>query len=79
MHATGAVALFAVLACAQAFMPAAPLASKQCSSRSATSLQMALKPEDFVPSEEWMMQYLGQDGIRYNMGKTPDEIKTEGK
>eukprot|EP00611_Tribonema_gayanum_P005702 TRINITY_DN14918_c0_g1_i1.p1 TRINITY_DN14918_c0_g1~~TRINITY_DN14918_c0_g1_i1.p1 ORF type:complete len:227 (-),score=63.25 TRINITY_DN14918_c0_g1_i1:28-708(-) len=74
MHATSAVALVAVLATAGAFAPATPLVAPRCTA----SMKMALRPDDFVPSELFMQQYLGQDGIRYSMGKTPQEIETEG-
>mmetsp|Transcript_718 Transcript_718/g.952 ORF Transcript_718/g.952 Transcript_718/m.952 type:complete len:222 (-) Transcript_718:69-734(-) len=34
--------------------------------------------DDFIPSERWYQEYLGQEGIRYSMGKTPQEIEKEG-
>lgn len=49
--------------------------------RSASCVTMAgsLKEEDFVPSERWLGEYMGQQGLRYALNKTPDEIKKEGE
>ena len=37
-----------------------------------------LKEADFIPSEEWFGEYMGQQGLRYALNKTPDEVKSEG-
>uniref|UniRef100_A0A7S2V2P5 PS II complex 12 kDa extrinsic protein n=1 Tax=Fibrocapsa japonica TaxID=94617 RepID=A0A7S2V2P5_9STRA len=34
--------------------------------------------EEFVPSETWLADYLGENGLRYAMNKTPQELETEG-
>lgn len=38
-----------------------------------------LKEADFVPSEEWLGEYMGQQGLRYALNKTPEEVDTEGE
>lgn len=38
-----------------------------------------LKEADFIPSEEWLGEYMGQQGLRYALNKTPEEVDTEGE
>eukprot|EP00903_Cladosiphon_okamuranus_P013592 g12659.t1 len=47
---------------------------------SSTSLRMgwSLKEADFIPSEEWLGDYLGDKGLRYRMDKTAKEVEEEG-
>lgn len=42
-------------------------------------VNMKLSEDDFIPSEEWLGEYMGQQGLRYALNKTPKEIETEGK
>lgn len=48
---------------------------------SRTSLQMgwSLKEADFIPSEEWLGEYMGEQGLRYRMDKTEKEVAEEGE
>lgn len=39
----------------------------------------SLKEADFIPSEEWLGEYLGKQGLRYRMDKTEEEIAKEGE
>lgn len=39
----------------------------------------SLKEADFIPSEEWLGEYLGEQGLRYRMDKTPKEVEEEGE
>lgn len=50
-------------------------------SPSTTSLRMgwSLKEADFIPSEEWLGEYMGEQGLRYRMDKTPKEVEEEGE
>lgn len=57
-----------------------PQATSRTAAASSTSLRMGfLKEADFVPSEEWLGEYMGQQGLRYALNKTPDEVEKEGK
>ena len=40
---------------------------------------MKLSEDDFIPSEEWLGEYMGEQGLRYALNKTPKEIESEGK
>lgn len=48
---------------------------------SRTSLQMgwSLKEADFIPSEEWLGEYMSKQGLRYRMDKTEKEVEEEGE
>lgn len=39
----------------------------------------SLKEADFIPSEEWLGEYMGEQGLRYRMDKTPKEVEEEGE
>lgn len=39
----------------------------------------SLKEADFIPSEEWLGEYMGEQGLRYRMDKTPQEVEEEGE
>lgn len=39
----------------------------------------SLKEADFIPSEEWLGEYMGEQGLRYRMDKTQKEVEEEGE
>lgn len=80
MHAITTAAVVATLACsAHSFTvgPAAP-AGVAAARPSTGALNARLSADDFVPSETWMREYFGQDGLRYNLNKADAEIEKEG-
>lgn len=40
---------------------------------------MGTREEGFIPSETWFGEYMGEQGLRYALNKTPKEVETEGK
>lgn len=40
---------------------------------------MRLSEADFIPSEEWLGEYMGEQGLRYALNKTPEEVEKEGE
>ncbi|CAM9688855.1 unnamed protein product, partial [Ascophyllum nodosum] len=56
--------------------PQRPAAAASFSTRSGVSMKLA--EDDFIPSEEWFGKYMGEQGLRYALNKTPDEVEKEG-
>ncbi|CAN0020042.1 unnamed protein product [Ectocarpus sp. 8 AP-2014] len=83
---TAALSLVALTcSCANAFTVSPAALRTQARGRSntatsSTSLRMgwSLKEADFIPSEEWLGEYLGEQGLRYRMDKTEKEVAEEG-
>eukprot|EP00904_Undaria_pinnatifida_P006081 jgi/Undpi1/2602/HiC_scaffold_13.g05981.m1 len=82
---TAALSLVALTcSCVDAFTVSTTALRPQANARatvaaSSTPLRMGLLKEgDFIPSEEWLGEYMGQQGLRYALNKTPEEVKKEG-